>query len=192
MQGSTCNSSATNAKYWAQEPTLILVVWDDWGGWFDHVEPFVARIDLTNPPKGYTPCDPSKGQWGCGFTEGFRVPLLVVSPYTLPGYVSGACTGTTCNNDQFPSQHDFGSILAFTEYNFGMQFIDGPPDDGYADYNAPDWSPDHTTHVPLSDFFGSSTYNFTSISIPARYQYPCFQHFANCVPGWVPTAPDND
>ena len=72
-------------------------------------------------------------QWGCGFTEGFRVPLLVVSPYTPPGYVSGACVGTSCTNDQFPYQHDFGSILAFTEYNFTMQFIAKP---FYADYNA--------------------------------------------------------
>jgi hypothetical protein len=46
--------------------------------------------------------------------------------------------------------------------------------------------------VPLSDFFGSTTYNFTNISIPAQYQYPCFQRFANCAPGWTPTAPDND
>ena len=77
-------------------------------------------------------------QWGCGFTEGFRVPLLVVSPYTPPGYVSGACVGTSCTNDQFPYQHDFGSILAFTEYNFTMQFIAKP---FYADYNAPDGPP---------------------------------------------------
>lgn len=117
------------------------------------------------------------------------MPLLVVSPYTPPGYVSGACVGTSCTNDQFPYQHDFGSILAFTEYNFTMQFIAKP---FYADYNAPDWSSDHTTHVPLSDFFGSTTYNFTNISIPAQYQYQCFQHFANCVPGWVPTTPDTD
>jgi phospholipase C len=26
----------------AQEPTLVIVVWDDWGGWFDHVAPIAA------------------------------------------------------------------------------------------------------------------------------------------------------
>jgi hypothetical protein len=59
---------------------------------------------------------------------------------------------------------------------------------GYADTNAPDWQP--TGNIPLSDFFGSSTYNFTNISTPK--DYTCFQHFANCVPDWVPTPPDND
>jgi phospholipase C len=37
----------------------------------------------------------------------FRVPLLVVSPYARHGYVSHV-------------QHEFGSILHFTEQNFGM------------------------------------------------------------------------
>jgi hypothetical protein len=52
-------------------------------------------------------------------------------------------------------------------------FIDGPPDMGYADYNAPDWSADHKTHVPLSDFFGSTQYNFTNIQ--TLEPYTCFQ-----------------
>ena len=37
----------------------------------------------------------------------FRVPLLVISPYARHGYVSHV-------------QHEFGSILHFTEENFGM------------------------------------------------------------------------
>ncbi len=194
--GNSYKNTNGNCDYWGYpahigttpEPTAIFVVWDDWGGWFDHVKPFQARVNINPPPIGYTFCDPNQGQWGCGFTEGFRVPLLVVSPYTPPGYVSGACDGTFCNNDKPPYQHDFGSILAFTEHNFGMPFIDGPPDKGYADYNAPDWQP--SGNIPLSDFFGSSPYNFTNISTPE--DYTCFQHFAKCVPNWVPTPPDND
>jgi phospholipase C len=65
--------------------TAIFVVWDDWGGWFDHVSP--PQID-------------SMGL-------GFRVPLIVISPYAKHGYVSHV-------------QHEFGSILKFTEETFGL------------------------------------------------------------------------
>jgi len=55
--------------------------------------------------------------------------------------------------------------LAFTEYNFGLPFID-LPDKGYADYNAPDWG-SKRNHIPLSDFFSlSSQRDFTHIPTP--------------------------
>jgi phosphoesterase family protein len=71
-------STVCNGKYWKQtgEPTAIFVVWDDWGGWFDHVNPWIAR--RKGGTGGYSDCDPSLGQWGCGYTDGFRVPFLVV------------------------------------------------------------------------------------------------------------------
>lgn len=132
---STCDGGA---GYWSG--TVIFVVWDDWGGWFDHVSPeFTPTALREDPGTGFTECnpDPPEDQWGCGYVYGFRVPLLVVSQYTKAGYVSGGCT-LSCPNANFPYVHDFGSILAFTEWNFGMQPID-LPDKGYADYNAPDW-----------------------------------------------------
>ena len=184
MTGSTCNPPSTsNAKYWKQEPTLVLVVWDDWGGWFDHVAPFLALQE--NPHLGYNECNPST-QWGCGYTYGFRVPLLVVSPYTGAGYVSGPCQ-LNCPDPRFPYIHDFGSILAFTEYNFGMKNITFPQN-YYADANAPD---NANGNISLSDFFNlSSPRSFTSITTPEPFS--CFQNFAQCKPGWVPTAPDTD
>ncbi|HEV8048379.1 MAG TPA: alkaline phosphatase family protein [Terriglobales bacterium] len=193
MTGSTCNPpSTTNAKYWVQEPTLILIVWDDWGGWFDHVPPIAALQE--NPQTGYKSCDPTS-QWGCGYTSGFRVPLLVVSPYTgtpsasstYTGYISGPCVGNNCNNNKFPYQHDFGSILRFTEYNFGMPYIASP---SYADYNAPD---NQQGNVPLSDFFPLTTAR-PFVSIPTPKAFTCFQHFAKCTGAttYVPTGPDDD
>ncbi len=71
------------SSYWSS--TAIFVVWDDWGGWYDHVAP------------------PSVDAMGLGF----RVPLLVISPYSKHGYVSHV-------------QHEFGSILHFTEETFGL------------------------------------------------------------------------
>ncbi len=80
-------SSIVNAvgasPYWSS--TAILIMWDDWGGWYDHVSP--PQLDLMG--------------------LGFRVPLIVVSPYARHGYVSHV-------------QHEFGSVLKFTEATFGL------------------------------------------------------------------------
>jgi phospholipase C len=59
--------------------------------------------------------------WGSGYVYGFRVPLLVVSPYAKAGYISH-------------TTHDFGSILAFIEASYGL------PSLGYADAYADDLS----------------------------------------------------
>jgi phospholipase C len=51
-----------NSKYWPN--TLVLVTWDDWGGWYDHVKPPIMNANQL----------------------GFRVPLLIVSAYpAAPG-----------------------------------------------------------------------------------------------------------
>jgi Phosphoesterase family len=45
--------------------TAIFLVWDDWGGFYDHVVPPVVDQN------GY----------------GFRVPSLAISPYARPGFI---------------------------------------------------------------------------------------------------------
>ena len=59
-------SAIGGSVYW--KDTAIFVIWDDWGGWYDHVIP--PRIDANGP--------------------GFRVPLIAISPYAKRGYVSHA------------------------------------------------------------------------------------------------------
>jgi phospholipase C len=71
------------SQYW--NSTAIFITWDDWGGWYDHV-----------PPKMYN-----------HFELGFRVPLVIVSPYAKAGFVSH-------------KRHEFGSILRFSETVFGL------------------------------------------------------------------------
>ncbi|HZV76730.1 MAG TPA: alkaline phosphatase family protein [Candidatus Babeliales bacterium] len=71
------------SKYW--NDTAIIVTWDDWGGWYDHVPPIIYN----------------------SYELGFRVPLLVISPYAKPHYVSHV-------------EHEFGSILKFAEKVFGL------------------------------------------------------------------------
>ncbi len=52
------------SRYW--NDTVVFVVWDDWGGWYDHVR----------PPR-YS-----------SYELGFRVPLIVISCYAKKGFVS--------------------------------------------------------------------------------------------------------
>ncbi|HEY5426966.1 MAG TPA: alkaline phosphatase family protein [Candidatus Tumulicola sp.] len=73
------------SKYW--NTTAIVITWDDWGGMYDHVPP------------------PMMNNW---YELGFRVPMIVVSPYAKRGYVSHV-------------QYEFGSILAFAEETFGIR-----------------------------------------------------------------------
>jgi phospholipase C len=86
-----------NSPYWAN--TAIFITWDDWGGFYDHVAPKVIN----------------------SYEYGFRVPLIVVSPYAKAKTISHAT-------------HDFGSILKFIEENFGLQSL------GNADVSADDFS----------------------------------------------------
>jgi phospholipase C len=112
--------SITNAigasKYW--NSTAIFVTWDDWGGWYDHVPPKILN----------------------SYELGFRVPLIVVSPYAKAGYVSH-------------TPHEFGSILRFTEEALGLGSL------GYTDSRADD----------LSDCFNFSQSPLPYVNIKAPY-----------------------
>jgi hypothetical protein len=87
-------------------------------------------------------------------------------------------------------QHDFGSILNFTEFNFGLPKIASP---NYADSNALDSV--GGTHVPLSDFFPLCTTTCASRSfypIPVtNYPASFFQNYY-ATHNATPTGPDPD
>jgi phospholipase C len=119
------------SKYW--NDTVILLTWDDWGGWFDHVKPPVYN----------------------SYELSFRVPLLVISPYSKRGYVSHR-------------QHEMGSLLKFIEEAYGLNSL------GTTDVRADD----------LADFFdfNQSPRKFVPIHAPVKPSY--FRHKAspNVVP----------
>jgi phospholipase C len=128
---------ASGEKYW--NDTAIIITWDDWGGWFDHVKPFAMNAQPTDAP-----------MWGDGYTYGFRVPMLVVSAYTPAGFVGN-------------ETHDFGSILYFVEQNFGVGFINGTDTSTYgryADYAA-------QSRGDLSEYFSLMSAR-TFVSIPSK------------------------
>ena len=142
---------ATQCNYW--QNTVILVVWDDWGGWYDHVLPY--HCDKTGVCAGYPNGTASM------FVYGLRVPFLVVSAYTPQGYVSGS---PKQGGEVLPYIHDFGSILNFIEYAFGQNGNSigtiGDLNYPYADYFAPDAPTSgcaaSTCPYSLSDFFNFS------------------------------------
>ncbi len=72
-----------HSRYW--KSTAIVVLWDDWGGQFDHVAP--PQLDYQG--------------------LGFRIPMIVVSPYARKAYVSH-------------TQYEFGSLLRFIEDNWEL------------------------------------------------------------------------
>lgn len=56
--------------------TVLIINYDEWGGFFDHVPPTVAPIP---------PADAALGSDGL---RGFRVPALIISPWSTPGKVA--------------------------------------------------------------------------------------------------------
>jgi phospholipase C len=72
--------------------TALFLVWDDWGGFYDHVEPPVVE----------------RWEDGTPFRYGHRVPCIVISPYARAGYVSHAL-------------YSHVSLLRFAEIIFGLE-----------------------------------------------------------------------
>jgi hypothetical protein len=114
------------------------------------------------------------------------VPLLVVSPYTDAGTVSGSGVSTPdCKNASVFYCHDFGSILKFIENNFSLSEIGLLDALNYADHFAPD---NKGTNVPLSEFFTLGTKR-TFYQIPIPTGSPTESYFTNYT-GQV--EPDNE
>ncbi|MBV9699883.1 MAG: hypothetical protein JO078_07140 [Candidatus Eremiobacteraeota bacterium] len=71
------------SKFW--QSSAIFILWDDWGGWFDPVKPPYVDYDGL----------------------GFRIPLIMISPYSPTGRVTHA-------------QYEIASVLRYIEDNFGL------------------------------------------------------------------------
>jgi len=74
----------------AWEQTAVFLTWDEWGGLYDHVPP------------------PDVDDLGLGF----RVPMLVLSPFAKKGYVDDA-------------EGEFSSPLKFIEDNWDLPYLSG-------------------------------------------------------------------
>ena len=103
------------------------------------------------------------------------------------GYISG--NTITQGGEVPPYIHDFGSILAYIEFNFlgrsGIGAINSQNSYDFADGHAPDAT---NGNIPLSDFFGLSTPRTFTV-IPTSTAYP-LSYFTNNPAG--PAGPGDD
>jgi phospholipase C len=105
-----------NSPSW--KDSAFILTWDEGGGLYDHVPPFNGNGTIPAPPNpdGIPPndmlpgdiCTNTPGAPTCDFTyTGYRVPLVVVSPFTKKNYVSHTPT-------------DYTAILKLIETRFGV------------------------------------------------------------------------
>jgi Phosphoesterase family len=66
---SKCTDTVNGQTFSYWQDTAILIVWDDWGGWYDHEAPTILAMPFGD------------------YQYGFRVPFIFVSAYTGIGYV---------------------------------------------------------------------------------------------------------
>jgi phospholipase C len=86
-------TAVTTSPAWPK--TVLVINYDEWGGFFEHVPPPTAPLPRADRMAG------SDGRIG------FRVPNLVVSPWSRRGFVS---------NTQF----DHTSVLKMIEWRWGL------------------------------------------------------------------------
>jgi hypothetical protein len=92
------SSVCTGSRY---ADTVMIVIWDDWGGFYDHVPPNVAA----GVPNGsFTTAGPGIFN---NYISGFRTPLMVLSRYAKRGYISHIT-------------HTSGSIQRYIQGRFGL------------------------------------------------------------------------
>lgn len=118
------------SKFW--DSTAIFITWDDFGGWYDHVDP--PQVDAMG--------------------LGFRVPLIVVSPYAKHGYVSHVT-------------YSISSTLQFIEQTYGLPSL-GERDataNGFTDCFDYTQTPQPYKQIPVTyqpSFFTAQTNSVTS------------------------------
>jgi len=148
----TCDP--TQAPSW--KDSVFILTWDEFGGLYDHVAP----VHLGSPdgigPVDLFSNDPCFGAVTantiCDFSyTGFRVPLVVVSPFTKPNFVSH-------------QNRDYTAILKLIEDRFGVAALSnrdanqvGMDDlnNGFFDFTTVPWKTPPTT-LPRQVDFGPS------------------------------------
>jgi phospholipase C len=90
------------------DSVAIFVTWDDWGGWFDHVDPPVVETwDHSHAQRSADEFAEFDGQ---PFRYGSRVPCLVVGPYAKPGHISAQLNSHV-------------SLLKFCQFTFDLDAL---------------------------------------------------------------------
>jgi len=131
--------------------SALIFTYDEWGGLYDHVPPAPATPpgDYAYPTDLYpTDICGGTGQLGngmCSFSwTGYRVPLIVISPFAKQNYVSHDVMDTT-------------AVLAMVEDRFGL----APLTKRDASYNS-----EQTTNATMAEFFDFTNPPWTTPPTP--------------------------
>jgi phospholipase C len=106
QRGAAYAASIINAlmKSPSWHDSAFILSWDEVGGPYDHVKPMMNIPS----PDGIPPLDLYSGDPSGDFTRsGFRVPMMVVSPWSKPHYVSH-------------TPMDYTAVLKLVETRFGL------------------------------------------------------------------------
>jgi phospholipase C len=109
-----------DSQYW--KDTAVILAWDDWGGFYDNAKP--RQINYTS--------------------LGFRVPMIVISPYAKANAV-------------VHTEYNFGSILKFVEEQFGLDSL----------------HTDDETATSMDDMFDFTQTPLTYTDEPVPGEKPC-------------------
>jgi phospholipase C len=107
-----------NSPLWSS--TALVVTYDEWGGFFDHVPPPSDMPD--DPPVYVTDANGNRVRDFDHNQAGFRVPSFVLSPYARRGAVQGEVAG---------ANWDHTSMLKFAQWRWGLPHL-SPRVDGAA------------------------------------------------------------
>jgi phospholipase C len=97
---------AMNPEVW--EKTVLFITWDDAGGLFDHVVPPTAPEGTSGEWVTVNPLPADAGGFAGPVGLGFRVPMLVISPWSTGGWVAS-------------ETFDHTSVIRFCETRFGVR-----------------------------------------------------------------------
>jgi phospholipase C len=126
------------------QSTVLVINYDEWGGFFDHVTPTIAR-----DANGKVVENEVAGQNGVdNGLRGFRVPCLLVSPWSRPGKIAS-------------QTFDHTSVLQMIEWRFGAKALT------FRDANA-------TNLAEALDFESPPNLNPPTFSVPpGPFGLPC-------------------
>jgi len=156
----------------AWKDSVFFLTYDEAGALYDHVAPM---MNVPNPdgikPSDLNPltndiCLNQTSNPACDFTRtGFRLPMLAISPFTIPHYVSH-------------TPMDYTAILKFIETRFGLPNLTKrdaaqSPMDEFFDYaNAPNLTPPTPPVQPGRDCDGIVAKACTPATMPIS---PCYK-----------------
>jgi phospholipase C len=148
------SSTCTPGPSWAD--SVFILTFDEPGGFYDHVPPpavvnpdGVAPVDLfpNDPCYGNSNAGPN-----CDFNvDGYRVPLVVISPFSKMNFVSHQARDTTAILKLIETRFNLSSLTQRDAAQVGMD----DPTTGFFDFtNAPFKTP--PTNLPVQNEFGPS------------------------------------